>query len=255
MPATAALPDPILNLSGRTPYGRTRPRTRSPRSQRLRARGSADRPTPPSAIMKAGLLLDGFGQLRGRRQDGCGCWIYSGCYTRRATRWGATTRPTIRACRRLGVVVAGNAVLYNVLPAIWMASHITETQADLVERREWPASTFHIRRDRPAVGPFIMNAEGVARLFTRGIARRRSRALRTVRAPVETCCIRSRTQSGGAGVQGDMEVFASRMIFRSSPPPIPDRAFPLLEQARLINAFWQPQQLSRSARSWPRRKE
>src|SRR6478736_4007992 len=56
-------PDPILNLVW--PYA------------------VSDDPTDPTKppIVKAGLLLDGFGQLRDDGKTACGCWIYSGCYT------------------------------------------------------------------------------------------------------------------------------------------------------------------------------
>ena len=114
------------------------------------------------------------------------------------------------------------------------------------------------------MNPFIMNPEGVARFFAVdkmvGRARSPSTTSRSSRRSATTRCIPNNPlatqQSGGARVQG-----RPRDLRRGEGLPVrgdhlpPDRALPLLDQARAASTrSCSPSSSWRSARSWPRRR-
>lgn len=170
-------PDPIVNLSW--PYAV--PNRPTPEELAREYNGKAladvyDPKDPTKVIRKAGEQVAGFGELRDDGSTACGCWIYAGV-------WGPTGNLAARRDNSdptgIGQTLSwawawpsNRRVLYNrascdpggkpfnpdkVLIAWngknWSGSDIPDFKAD-----EGPGS---------GMGPFIMNPEGIARLFAR----------------------------------------------------------------------------------------
>src|SRR6202790_3819961 len=171
-------PDPIVKLSW--PY--SNPNSPAPEELAREYSGKAlrdltDPKTPTLVVRKAGEQLAGFGELRDDGSTSSGCWIFCGS-------WGPTGNLMARRDNAdptgIGQTVnwawawpANRRVLYNRAscdptgkpfnPArkliawngtAWSGADIPDFKAD-----EDPAA---------GMGPFIMNAEGVARFFARG---------------------------------------------------------------------------------------
>jgi formate dehydrogenase major subunit len=175
------LPEPIANLVW--PYAA--PDLPTPEEIAKEVNGSAleDLPDPDPLkppILKAGQQVAGFAQLRDDGKTASGCWIYAGCFTEKgnqmarrdnadpsesglAPNW-AWSWPANRRIlyNRASCDLAGNP--YNPKHNIvnWNGEKWTG-----VDVPDFPAT------NKPETGasPFIMNAEGVARLFTRGMMR------------------------------------------------------------------------------------
>ena len=121
-------------------------------------------------------LLDGFAQLRDDGSTASGCWIFSGCYTEKgnqmARRDASDPREQGIAPNWAWAWPANRRILYN------RASADPEGKPWNPEKPiiEWNGSRW-VGIDVPdygpttkpsdAVGPFIMNDEGVGRLFAR----------------------------------------------------------------------------------------
>ena len=171
-------PDPIVKLSW--PY--SNPNSPGPEELAREYSGKAlrdlpDPKNPTQVLRKAGEQLAGFGELRDDGSTSSGCWIFCGA-------WGPTGNLMARRDNAdptgIGQTVnwawawpANRRVLYNRAscdptgkpfnPArkliawngtAWSGADIPDFKAD-----EDPAA---------GMGPFIMNAEGVARFFARG---------------------------------------------------------------------------------------
>ena len=171
-------PDPIVKLSW--PYSNPN----SPAAEELAReysgkalRDLADPKNPTQIVRKAGEQLAGFAELRDDGSTSCGCWIFCGA-------WGPTGNLMARRDNSdptgIGQTInwawawpANRRVLYNRAscdpsgkpfnPArkliawngtAWSGADIPDFKAD-----EDPSA---------GMGPFIMNAEGVARFFARG---------------------------------------------------------------------------------------
>jgi len=213
-------------------------------------------PTDPAKppILKAGQLLDGFGQLRDDGKTTCGCWIYSGCYTEKGNQMARrdTSDPT-----NSGLAPgwawswpANRRILYN------RASCDADGKPYNPKRKliGWNGTKW-AGVDVPdipptaapgAVGPFIMNAEGVARLFTRGMMRDGPfpEHYEPFEAPVQNVLHPKVGPNPVARVfKADMEVFGKPDDF-----PIVATTYRLTEHFHfwskhtLINAILQPQQ-------------
>lgn len=135
---------------------------------------------PSKMLLTAGLQLDGFAQLRDDGSTACGCWIYSGSFTERgnmmARRDTADPYDTGLAPNWAWCWPANRRVLYN------RASCDAQGQPFNPKHRLvwWNGSRWTgpdvpdfvvISKPSDGMGPFIMNAEGTARLFTRGMLR------------------------------------------------------------------------------------
>ena len=77
-----AFPDPILNLTW--PYSNPEEPNPEDIAQEYNGRALADLPSADGKTIthKKGDLLDDFGYLTDDGRTACGCWIYSGCWTR-----------------------------------------------------------------------------------------------------------------------------------------------------------------------------
>jgi formate dehydrogenase major subunit len=171
-------PDPIVKLSW--PY--SNPSSPGPEELAREYSGKAlrdltDPKTPTLVVRKAGEQLAGFGELRDDGSTSSGCWIFCGA-------WGPTGNLMARRDNSdptgIGQTInwawawpANRRVLYNRAscdpagkpfnPArkliawngtAWSGADVPDFKAD-----EDPSA---------GMGPFIMNAEGVARFFARG---------------------------------------------------------------------------------------
>jgi len=173
-----AFPDPILNLTW--PY--RIPNSPSAEELAMEYNGKAladvlDPKDPTKVLAKKGEQLAGFGLLRDDGSTSCGCWIYSGAWTQAGNQmarrdnsdpWGlgqtlgwawawpanrrilynaASTDPTGKPWDPKRRLIGWNGER-------WAGSDVPDIRPD--------ASPL----DADRVNPFIMTAEGVARLFT-----------------------------------------------------------------------------------------
>ena len=178
-----AFPDPILNLTW--PY--KIPNSPSPEELAMEFNGKAlddvlappdpkDPKAPPKVLAKAGEQLSGFGLLRDDGSTACGCWIFAGAWTQAGNQmarrdnsdpWGIG--------QTLGWAWAWPAnrrILYNAASSAPNGKPWDATRK-LVQwnGKAWGgADVPDIRPDASPdddnrVQPFIMTAEGVARLY------------------------------------------------------------------------------------------
>ncbi len=170
-----AFPDPIVNLHW--PY--LIPASPSAQELAMEYNGKAlvdlvDPKDPTKVLVKAGEQLSGFGQLRDDGTTSSGCWIYTGSWTQAGNQMGRRDNADPYGIgQHLGWAWAWPAnrrVLYNRASADpsgkpWIAGR-TLTRWN---GKAWAGSDIPDMRPDAApdqdVGPFIMNAEGVARLF------------------------------------------------------------------------------------------
>ena len=170
-----AFPDPLLNLA----WNYTNPRTPDPEelAKDMNGRALADLRDESGAIVRrAGQLLDGFAQLSDDGTTASGCWIFSGCYTEQGNQMA---RRDATDPREQGVTPhwawawpANRRILYNRASAD-LAGRPWNTAKPVIQ---WDGSRWvgidvpdYAPTTKPSdgVGPFIMNAEGLGRLFAR----------------------------------------------------------------------------------------
>jgi formate dehydrogenase major subunit len=172
-----AFPDPILNLT----WNYTNPVDPSPEelAKDMNGRTSADIQDPSGAVtLHAGQLLDSFAQLRDDGTTTSGCWIFTGCYTEKgnqmARRDATDPREQGLAPNWAWAWPANRRVMYNRASAD-LAGKPWNPQKPIIE---WNGSQWagidvpdYVPTIAPSagVGPFIMNAEGVGRLFARDL--------------------------------------------------------------------------------------
>jgi len=168
-----AFPDPILNLT----WNYTDPVDPDPEelAKEMNGRALADlKGANGSVETPAGRLLDSFAQLREDGTTASGCWIFTGCYTEEgnqmARRDTADPRDQGIAPGWAWAWPANRRILYN------RASADVDGKPWNPEKPiiEWDGSRW-VGIDVPdygptvkpsdSIGPFIMNAEGVGRLF------------------------------------------------------------------------------------------
>ncbi len=170
-----AFPDPIVNLTW--PY--RNPKFPSPEELAMEFSGKAladvtDPKDPTKVLAKAGEQVAGFAQLRDDGSTACGCWIYSGCWTQAgnlmARRDNADPFGIGQTLNWAWAWPANRRILYNRASAD-TAGKPWNAKRKLVAwtGEKWAGSdTPDMRPDakpEEAVGPFIMTAEGVAKLF------------------------------------------------------------------------------------------
>ncbi len=179
-----AFPDPILNLT----WSYKIPHSPSAEELAMEYNGRAlsdvfappdpkDPKAPPKVLVKAGEQLPGFGMLRDDGSTSSGCWIYSGSWTQAGNQmarrdnsdpWGIG-----QTLSWAWAWPANRRILYNAASSApngkpW------DPKRKLVQwnGERWSgADVPDIRpdanpEDADRVNPFIMTAEGVARLFT-----------------------------------------------------------------------------------------
>lgn len=171
-----AFPDPILNLT----WNYTNPVEPSPEelAKDMNGRTSVDitDPTTGAVTLKAGQLLDGFGQLKDDGTTTSGNWIFSGSFTEKgnqmARRDATDPREQGLAPNWAWAWPANRRVMYNRAGAdltgkAWNPKKpIVEWNGKLWTGIDVPDFIPTIPPSDAAL-PFIMNAEGTGRLFAR----------------------------------------------------------------------------------------
>jgi len=170
-----AFPDPVLNLT----WAYKIPHAPSPEelAKEYNGRALADLPDPKDpakVLVKAGQLLDGFAQLKDDGSTACGCWIYSGAWTEKGN---AMARRDNADPSGLGNTLgwsfawpANRRILYNRASAD-PAGKPWDPNRKLIgwDGAKWAGADIPDFKPDAAPGdpmnPFIMNPEGVARLF------------------------------------------------------------------------------------------
>ncbi|MBV9653626.1 MAG: formate dehydrogenase-N subunit alpha [Acetobacteraceae bacterium] len=176
-----AFPDPILNLNW--PYALADEPTPDELAREINGY-SLEAVTDPNdatkVLLPAGKQLDSFAQLRDDGKTACGCWVYSGCYTERGNQMARRDSgdPGDRgiAPNWAWSWPANRRVLYNRASCDPQGKPWDEKRKII----EWNGKQW-IGFDVPdygptvppsqGVGPFIMNQEGVSRLFVRNLMR------------------------------------------------------------------------------------
>ncbi|AZO19967.1 formate dehydrogenase-N subunit alpha [Mesorhizobium sp. M1E.F.Ca.ET.045.02.1.1] len=175
-----AFPDPIVKLNW--PYADPGDPKAEELAQEINGRALArvtDTADPTKVLAEAGKLLPAFAALRDDGSTACGCWIYSGCFNENGNNMA-----------RRDTSDPDDAGFYSKWAFSWPANRrilYNRASADLTGK-PWDPSRKVIAWDgqkwsgydvpdivptaKPdQVGPFIMNPEGVSRLFTRGMMR------------------------------------------------------------------------------------
>jgi len=168
-------PDPILNLTW--PYIDPRHPALSELAKEINGKALADITDPKTQqTIKAGQQLPGFAWLKDDGTTSCGNWIYSGCWTeagpqlaRRGTEdpsglgvyqnwawsWPANRRVLYNraSCDPSGKPwdPERKQVWWNESAQLWVGNDVPDFKAD--------------SHPKEHMGPFIMNAEGVGRIF------------------------------------------------------------------------------------------
>jgi formate dehydrogenase major subunit len=168
-----ALPDPILNLS----WGYSNP-TNPDLGEALKeinGKALSDVPDPADAtktLVKAGDQVSGFGQLQADGSTMCGNWLHSGCYTQAgnlAQRRNNADPTGLGMFHEWGFSWPANRrVMYNRASADAEGKAWDPTRPGIVwNGAKWVGDVPDFKPDSPPgqFGAFIMNAEGVGRLF------------------------------------------------------------------------------------------
>jgi formate dehydrogenase major subunit len=172
-----AFPDPILNLT----WAFTDPEDPDPEELAKEMNGKAltdIKDASGSVTVRSGRLLDDFSQMRDDGTTASGCWIFAGCYTENGNQMA---RRDATDPREQGIAPNwawawpnNRRILYNRASAdlsgkAWNPEKpIIEwdgTRWSGIDVPDYPPTT----KPQDAVGPFIMNAEGVGRLFARDL--------------------------------------------------------------------------------------
>ena len=171
-----AFPDPILNLT----WNYTNPVEPGPDelAQELNGRALVEVKDAASGatVLRSGQLLDGFAQLRDDGTTACGCWIYSGIWTERgnimARRDASDPREQGLAPNWAFAWPANRRILYNRASADPSGKPWNPAKPLI----QWNGTTWTgidvpdyapATKPEAGVGPFIMLAEGMGRLFCR----------------------------------------------------------------------------------------
>ena len=172
-----ALPDPILNLDW--PY--MIPASPSPDELAREYNGKAladvtDPKDPAKVLAKAGEQLAGFAQLRNDGSTACGCWIFSGAWTQAgnmmARRDNSDPSGLGNTPNWAFAWPANRRIIYN-RASCDPAGRPWDPKRKVIswdsKSQKWQGIDVPDMRPDAApeqnVGPFIMNPEGVARLF------------------------------------------------------------------------------------------
>ncbi len=176
------LPEPIANIYW--PYAKPDLPDPEEIAKEINGRAIEDLPDPTDPlkppILKAGQQLAGFAQLRDDGKTAAGCWIYTGCFTEKgnmmARRDNADPTDSGLAPNWAFSWPANRRILYN-RASCDLAGNPYNPKHALVNwnGEKWvgvDVPDFPVTNN-PETGamPFIMNAEGVSRLFTRGMMR------------------------------------------------------------------------------------
>lgn len=173
-----AFPEPILNLHW--PY--RDPQDPQPDEMAKEMNGYVvstvtDPVDPTKVLLEKGKQVDTFGQLRDDGSTACGCWIYSGSWTERGNMMARrdTSDPANTGAYSNWAFSwpANRRILYNRASAD-LDGKAWDPKRKLIEWNGTAWTGYDVPDIAPAskprdVGPFIMNPEGTARLFSRGM--------------------------------------------------------------------------------------
>ena len=173
-------PDPIVNLTW--DYADANEPTPEELAKEMNGRALSDLsdPADPSkTLVKAGQQVLNFSQLRDDGSTACGCWIYSGSWNENgnnmARRDNSDPDSTGAFANWTWSWPLNRRILYNRA-----SSDLDGNPWDDSRRLVWWDGAKWTGYDVPdiaptakpgEVGPFIMNQEGVSRLFSRGLMR------------------------------------------------------------------------------------
>jgi formate dehydrogenase major subunit len=170
-----AFPDPILNLTW--PYKIAHAPSAEELAKEYNGKALADLADPKDptkVILKAGQQLDGFAQLRDDGTTACGCWIYSGAWTEKgnmmARRDNSDPSGLGNTLNWAFAWPANRRILYN-RASVDPAGRPWDPRRKLIgwDGAKWAGVDVpDFKPDVPPgdpMNPFIMNPEGVARLF------------------------------------------------------------------------------------------
>ena len=134
---------------------------------------------PTKMLLPKGKQLVSFAALRDDGTTSCGCWIYSGCFNEAGNNMARRDNQRSRRCRHLpemDVVLAGQPAhplqsgFGDLTGKPWDPSRkLLEWNGNIWVGYDVPDIAPNAKPD--VVGPFIMNAEGTARLFARTLMR------------------------------------------------------------------------------------
>jgi formate dehydrogenase major subunit len=171
-----AFPDPLLNLT----WNYTNPVDPSPEELAKDMNGYALtdlKDDSGTVTAQKGKLLDGFAQLRDDGGTSSGCWIFAGCFTEKgnmmARRDATDPREQGLAPNWAWAWPANRRIMYNRASCDpdgkpWNpAKPILQWNGEKWGGIDTPDFVPTIKPG-DAAGPFIMNAEGMGRLFARG---------------------------------------------------------------------------------------
>jgi formate dehydrogenase major subunit len=175
-----AVPEPILNLDWR--YKDPGEPTADELARELN--GSAledimDPVDPTKVVLAKGKQVVSFAALRDDGKTACGCWIYSGCYNEAGNNMARrdTSDPdnTGAYLKWAWAWPVNRRILYNRASAD-LNGKPWDPSRKLLEWNGTAWTGYDVPDIAPGakpqeVGPFIMNPEGSARLFTRGMMR------------------------------------------------------------------------------------
>jgi len=175
-----AFADPILNLTW--PYADPGEPTAAELAKEINGKALAtvkDPTDPTTVLVEAGKLVPNFTVLRDDGSTASGCWIYSGCFNEDGNNMARrdTTDPdnTGAYLKWAFAWPVNRRTLYNRASAD-INGKAWDPSRKLIEWDGTKWSGYDVPDIAPTakpteVGPFIMNAEGVSRLFTRGLMR------------------------------------------------------------------------------------
>jgi formate dehydrogenase major subunit len=175
-----AVPEPVVNL--RWPYkdiDDPKPEELAREMNGYAVETVLDAADPTKVLVEKGKQLPGFAVLRDDGSTACGCWIFSGCFTEAGNMMARrdTSDPD-------GVGLypkwafswpANRRILYNRASAD-LDGKAWDPSRKLIEWDGAKWAGYDVPDIPPAskprdVGPFIMNPEGVSRLFVRNMMR------------------------------------------------------------------------------------
>ncbi len=173
-----AFPDPIVNLHW--PYrvaDDPQPDEMAREMNGYVVSTVTDPADPTKVLLEKGKQIDTFGQLRDDGSTACGCWIYSGCWTEKGNMMARrdTSDPANTGAYANWAFSwpANRRILYNRASAD-IDGKAWDPRRKLIEWNGTAWTGYDVPDIAPAakprdVGPFIMNPEGTARLFVRGM--------------------------------------------------------------------------------------
>jgi formate dehydrogenase major subunit len=172
---SGTFPDPVLNLTW--PYKKPTAPSAEELAKEFNGVALADLPDPkdPTKLLaKEGEQVPGFAVLRDDGTTACGCWIFSGCWTQAGNQMARRDASDPSGLGATGGWAwswpANRRILYNRASAdpsgkAWDPKRKFVTWGG----KRWAGADVPDYRADAApeegVGPFIMNAEGVARLW------------------------------------------------------------------------------------------